>query len=102
MDHSTHDADTDAATYTTQIDWSNDETPSHAVVALVADAESVRPVDLEPLHGTIDPDALDRLFAPTNSGDDRTDGYVAFVFEGYHVTIHGDGEVVAKPVADRE
>lgn len=102
MDNPTHDADHDPETYTTQLDWSTEETPSHAVVSLVAEAEDVRPIDLAPLHDTVDPDALDRLFAPTSTESSRTDGYIAFVFEGYHVTVHGDGEVVAKAVSYRE
>lgn len=102
MDYSTHDADAEPATYTTQVDWSGDETPSYVAVSLVADAEDVRPIDLEPLHSTIDPDALDQLFVPTNGGDERTDGYIAFVFEGYHVTVYGDGEVSATEVSYRD
>jgi hypothetical protein len=97
MEDSTHDAECDATTYTTQVDW-NSRPPSNAVVSLVADAEGVEPIDLEPLHSTIDPGALDRLFAPTNTETDRTSGHVAFAFEGYHVTIHGDGEITAKAV----
>jgi hypothetical protein len=95
MDNPTHDTDHSPETHTIQLDWSTEETPSHAVVSLVADAKDVRPIDLTPLHETVDPDALDRLFAPTTGGS-RTDGYIAFVFEGYHVTVHGDGEVIAK------
>ncbi len=98
MEDTTHDADCDSPTYTSQVDWSAERPPSSVVVSLVADVEDVHPVELEPLHSTIDPGALDRLFAPTTVETDRTNGHVAFAFEGYHVTIHGDGEVTAKAI----
>lgn len=102
MDYATHDADSEPTIHTTRVDWNSAQTPSSAVVDLVADAENVRPIDLAPLHGTVDPDALDRLFTPTPAGYERKDGYIVFVFEGYHVTIHGDGEITAKTVVRGE
>lgn len=66
---------------------------SQSVVEAVADAEGVAPEDLEPpLYEVIDPEALERVFAPTASGA-RRDGRIEFVYNGYDVTVRGDGRV---------
>lgn len=68
-------------------------TPSMTVVAAVADARGVDPLELEPLANAIDPEALDRLFADTYDGHSRTAGYLTFEVAGCDVTVTGDGEV---------
>lgn len=66
---------------------------SHAVVQAVAEAERVDPLELTPpLYEVIDSDALDRLFAVTPTHH-RTDGEVSFSYNGYGVTVRGDGSV---------
>lgn len=64
--------------------------PSEAVFREVAKSEDVDPIDLEPLAETIDPDALDALFEHDRDEDDLE---VTFVYQGYDVTIAGDGMV---------
>jgi len=51
------------------------------------------------LYDSVDPDALDRIFAP---GDDtqRESGHVAFTVQRYRVTVYGDGRIVITPPAD--
>lgn len=64
------------------------ETPVHeAVIYAVADADGVDPVDLAPLYDTIDPEALDAIFA----GD--CEGRIAFAYEGHEVAVTCDGDV---------
>lgn len=66
------------------------------VVQTVADAKDCDPEGLEPLYGTVDPDALDALFAGGEGSS--THVRVVFTYEGYQVTVSGDGEVeVANP-----
>ena len=69
---------------------------STTVVHALADAMEVDVTDVEfSLADSIDPEALDRLFA---SGADRTAaGHVAFTVEGYSVTVYSGGEIVITP-----
>jgi len=70
----------------------NRMSPSRRVIHETAERKDVSPTDLPPLHRTVDPDALDRLFDPTvNSA--RMDGSTAFEYAGYAVTVHADGYV---------
>lgn len=63
---------------------------SVAVVEAVAEAENVDPTTLDPpLHTAIDADALDALFTTRDSHNTR----VSFRYQGYHVTIDGEGTV---------
>lgn len=65
--------------------------PSMAVIATLVDVMDVDPDGLEPLHGSVDPDALDALV------DDRqrTTGsiHVTFSHEGHVITVSNDGGV---------
>ncbi|MFB6129826.1 MAG: HalOD1 output domain-containing protein [Salinigranum sp.] len=70
--------------------------PSIAVVEAVAAAAEVSPADVDPpLAAAIDPDALDRLFAPD------TDGRVTFPYAGHEVTVTSDGLVTVEAGAVR-
>lgn len=71
------------------------ESPSvtESVVEAVADADGVGPEELAPpLYDAIDPDALERLLA-TAPGTRR----VVFTYNGYEVTVRGDGSVAIDP-----
>lgn len=75
-------------------------TPSMAVVAAVADARGVDPLRLEPLANSIDPEALDRLFADTYGGQPRMIGRVTFELAGCEVTVtRADGGAVTATIA---
>lgn len=52
------------------------------------------------LYDSIDPEALDRLFAPAADGRLRSAGHVAFAVEGYRVTAYSDGRIVITPPVD--
>ncbi|MFC6826638.1 HalOD1 output domain-containing protein [Halopelagius fulvigenes] len=92
-----HDA---TATYRMEYDLSADA-PQEVVVRAVAALEGCSPLDLEPLHAAIDPDALDRLFAPTNVGRHLGDGTVTFGYQGYEVTLHSYGVIALRPAGGR-
>ena len=75
--------------------------PSQAVIQAVAAASGRSPVrdddqdrkePLEPLYDTVDPDALDALFASTSCGS-PVPGRVEFVYCGYRVSVDGTGRV---------
>lgn len=65
---------------------------SERVIDAVADATDSDPTEVGPLYHAVDPDALDRLFAPTHGGASRA-GHVQFTFGGCEVVVHGDGEI---------
>jgi hypothetical protein len=69
-----------------------DAATSERVIDAVADATDSDPTDVGPLYHVVDPDALDRLFAPTHRGACRT-GHVQFTFGGCEVTVRADGEI---------
>ncbi|WP_433632005.1 HalOD1 output domain-containing protein [Halomicrococcus sp. NG-SE-24] len=71
----------------------NSESLTDQVIAAVADAADCSQRELPPLSEAINPDALDCLFAPTYSGETRTDGRVTFEYAGYEVDIHSSGDV---------
>lgn len=74
--------------------------PSEVVVYALATLADTDPHALRPLHNSIDPDALDALFAPTIDGRPRTGGEVSFVHDGYGVAIDLDGEIRVRDVTD--
>lgn len=66
--------------------------PSMQVLETIAEAEGTDPEQLTPLYSAIDPDALDALIdvrGTSQTGVDR----VVFSYEGYTVTVTGDGRV---------
>lgn len=69
-----------------------DDPPSRAVVAAVAEAEGVDPTELSPpLYTAIDPDVLDTIFQA--GSDPEGTGHLVFEYLGYEVTVLPDGEV---------
>ncbi|MEF8862800.1 MAG: HalOD1 output domain-containing protein [Haloarculaceae archaeon] len=69
--------------------------PSMAVVAALSEVLGADPLDLDPIQGTVDADALDALVrvGDTTDGDVR----VTFSLEGYAVTVHSYGVVAVAP-----
>lgn len=66
---------------------------SEEVVQKVAEQEGTDPVDLPPLFEVIDPLALDRLVDPPESTDGTFLQSTRFTYQGYTLTITGDGTV---------
>lgn len=67
-----------------------------AVVELVGTVLDRDPVDLPPLHGWIDTDALDSLFRTSADDPSGPRGFVAFEYVGCEVRAYADGEVVVR------
>ena len=66
---------------------------AETVLTAVAEREDTSPTTLDPLYDVIDPDALNGLFAPTETGTPRAPGRVVFSYCGYEVTVSSDGSV---------
>jgi hypothetical protein len=78
----------------TQFD--QEKTPaSTAVIATLADVMDVDPVELDPLHSTVDPEALDALVCVRN----KTDGEIHFTLthEDHTITVYSYGVVTVTP-----
>ena len=76
--------------------WFGARPPSEAVVEAVAVAADVDPFELPPLHGAVDLDAVDGVFAP-RAGGERRAGVVTFDYEGFLVTVESHGTVTVEP-----
>lgn len=70
---------------------------SKRVINAVAEVRECDPADLDPLYEYVDPDALNKLFAPLADGTTRSDGCVHFRMEGRDVVVENDGTVDATP-----
>ncbi|MXV63357.1 hypothetical protein GS429_15050 [Natronorubrum sp. JWXQ-INN-674] len=78
--------------YAVQYDRLDNEPLSVAVVDAVASFCNEAVTDLEPLHYTINADALERLFEPRTDGL-RSGGSVTFEYSDCQVTVTADGEI---------
>lgn len=63
------------------------ESLSDRIVRDVSSAAGCDPLELPPLFGSIDPDALDATIRTVS------DGAVSFRFAGYDVNVDSDGEI---------
>ena len=79
-------------THVVQYDRLDSEPLSVAVVDAVAAFCNESVTELEPLHYTINTDALERLFEPRADGV-RSGGSVAFEYNACLVTVTADGEI---------
>jgi hypothetical protein len=66
-----------------------------AVAEAVAEVTGEPPTSTPPLFEVVDPDALDRLFAPRSAG--LVDGRVVFPVADCWVTVHAAGRVAVSP-----
>jgi hypothetical protein len=80
---------------------SPEEALTDTVVRAVSDAKDVDPMDLDArVYDCVDPDALDRLFAPTADGSAR-EGMVVFPMAGCRVEVQAGAVRVTPPRAER-
>lgn len=71
---------------------------STTVVHALSDAMGVDVTDSGfSLYDSVDPDALDSIFAPRDDGTPRPPGHVAFCVRGYQTTVYSTGEIVITP-----
>jgi hypothetical protein len=68
---------------------------SMAVIAAVSNVLDTDPLELDPLHDTIDTDALDDLVRCRGPPNEPVD--VSFTVEGHKITVFSDGEVTLSP-----
>lgn len=68
------------------------------VTQAVTDAADISPEELTPLYQSIDPEALDSLFAPTYSETSRSKGLVQFIYADHEIIIHSTGDVDVNPI----
>ncbi|WP_255198781.1 HalOD1 output domain-containing protein [Halorarius litoreus] len=80
-------------TVRTRYEWAS-SIPSTAVVETVAAAAGRDLIEFAPLYEFVDPDALNELVRSPTAG--KSGATVSFVFEGYKVTLHSDGELVVQ------
>lgn len=81
---------------TVRIQFDKEKTPaSMAVIATLADVMDADPVELDPLHSTVDPDALDNLVR-VRTGTDG-DIHVTFTHEDHAITVSSYGVVTVTP-----
>ncbi|MCU4718173.1 HalOD1 output domain-containing protein [Halapricum hydrolyticum] len=77
---------------TVRIQFDQEKTPaSMAVIAMLAEVMDADPVELDPLHSTVDPDALDALVR-VRTGTDG-DIHVTFTHEDHAITVFSYGVV---------
>ncbi|WP_440771348.1 HalOD1 output domain-containing protein [Natronorubrum sp. DTA28] len=81
--------------YAVQYDRLDNEPLSVAVVDAVATFCNDDVTELEPLHYTINADALERLFEPRADGL-RSGGSVTFEYNDCLVTVGADGEILVE------
>ena len=75
-----------------QRDW-----PIHVLVAVALEEVADRPTnEIEPLHHSINVDALDQLFQPCANGWPRTEGEVTFTVGEYRITVTAQKQIVIK------
>ena len=84
--------------YRVQYDPARDSEISTLICSVVADISEVDPMELEPLHRTVDPDSLNSLFKFNKPGYSGDEGHVKFSFAEYNVTVHADGTVEIVPM----
>ncbi|MFC4247281.1 HalOD1 output domain-containing protein [Natribaculum luteum] len=83
-------------TVRTQFDQA--KTPaSMAVIATLAEVMDTDPVELSPLHSTVDPEALDALVQVRNWTTGDT--HITFVHEGHEIRVHSYGVITIMPQA---
>jgi hypothetical protein len=78
-----------------QYDWASTPPPI-AVIETIAGALDREPTALEPLHESVDTDALDALLRSKGSSATPSGVTVTFTVADRQVTVHGSGEVVVR------
>jgi hypothetical protein len=84
----------DAGTYYAHHDFDGPAYLSTTVVHALSEVANVDATTTEStLYQHIDPDALDKLFAPTADETGRRSGQVSFTMWGYTVTVYASGQI---------
>lgn len=78
---------------TTHQSPTTDEFPVDSILTAVASHEGVEKTDLPPLQDSIDVESLERMFDDLGDGQP---GEVTFYYNGYRVTVYGDGQITVE------
>lgn len=78
------------------IDWNSSDPAAITIVETVAAVREADPTELEPLSSTVDPDALNTLFAASGGGAET--GVIQFEYENCLISVTADGAVSVAPV----
>ena len=70
-----------------------DGSATEAIVSLVAQERDCDPLELDPLYGAVDPEALDSICRAATEGSVR----ISFEYAGFTVLIDGGGVVQLLP-----
>jgi hypothetical protein len=79
--------------YSVQFNWDDTASVAYRVVEAVAEVTGGDPKTVDSLATAVDPDALEALFAPRSSGEQRNEGHLTFPVAGCDVTVYARGEV---------
>lgn len=83
-------------TIRTEFDWDS-IAPTAAVIETVSVAANADPSEIEPLYGSVDPDALNELIRSAGRRSTESPTTVSFTFLGYEVRVRSTGTVVVRP-----
>lgn len=75
---------------------------SQRVVAAVAGARDVDPLELPPIYNVIDPDVLNQIVDHGVSGRRSGSGRVVFTMASCEVSVHSDGAVEVTAPGNRD
>lgn len=80
--------------YHAQHDWTSNDSFTVTIVKALAVVTGTEPVEMEPLHSVVDPDALDAALSSGKEAGVR----VEFEYAEQSVTVTGSGEVLIQEV----
>lgn len=90
-------------TYTVQHDFDSTATVTTTVVHALSDVIGVDVTDAEfALTDYVDPESLNRLFAPKSDGTRRSSGHVSFPIMGYQTTVYSTGQITIRPLQTQQ
>jgi len=88
--------DSDTETYRTLFNGET-ETVCHAIVVTLAVVTQTDPLDLPPLYSAVDPESLEGLVSPSDTGPPSNDVRISFTFNGYTVVVNNTGIITVQP-----
>jgi hypothetical protein len=91
------DVRVDAGTYRFRHDWDGGPELGTTILRVLQTITDDEVREQVPLARYVDPEALDRLFAPISRDRSRDRGAVSFRYAGASITVEATGEVVIAP-----
>lgn len=84
--------DSDTHTYRMCFDWTSEARLSTLLIDTIAAVTNTPATEIGPLYKTVNPDAIEQLFGPTNASQRRhARGRLTFALNEQPVTVHSDG-----------